>query len=142
MRPKNKMRRPAPAPAPILNNNTADYRYSQQYTDSPTGITNSSPNFHCYPPAVYAMHGSSGNAYIPGSINIAQNNNNDNNSQKIQACAPTPVYVNAPPKPRRSTNMAQPQTMMVTGLSTYFIDTLKYEQHGLKNVYYTIGAPA
>ena len=115
MRPKNKMRRPAPAPAPILNNNTADYRYSQQYTDSPTGITNSSPNFHCYPPAVYAMHGSSGNAYIPGNNVIAQNNNNNNNSQKIQACAPAPVYVNAPPKPRRSTNMAQPQTMMVTG---------------------------
>ena len=43
------------------------------------------------------------------------NFNNNNNPQKIQACAPAPVYVNAPPKPRRSTNMIQPQTMMVTG---------------------------
>ena len=56
---------------------------------------------------------SSGNAYIPGAPN--DNNNNNNNPQKIQACAPAPVYVNAPPKPRRSTNMIQPQTMMVTG---------------------------
>ena len=72
MRPKNKIRRPAPAP--IINNNTAEYRYSQQYNNStnnstqqyPTepssnstgAINNSSPNFHCYPAAVYTMHGS------------------------------------------------------------------------------------
>ena len=51
MRPKKK----------IVNNNTSDYRYSQQYESSQN---NPSPNFHCYPPAVYTMHGSSGNAYV------------------------------------------------------------------------------
>ena len=71
MRPKNKIRRPAPAP--IINNNTAEYRYSQQYnstnnstqqyptepsSNSTGAINNSSPNFHCYPAAVYTMHGS------------------------------------------------------------------------------------
>ena len=74
MRPKNKIRRPAPAPAPIINNNTAEYRYSQQYnniannstqqyptepsSNSTGAINDSSPNFHCYPAAVYTMHGS------------------------------------------------------------------------------------
>ena len=65
MRPKKKVPQQAP-----LNNNTAEYRYSQQYETA----QNSSPNFHCYPPAVYTMHGSSGNAYV--------------NSNSIQAYPP------------------------------------------------------
>ena len=68
MRPKKKVPQQAP-----LNNNTAEYRYSQQYETA----QNSSPNFHCYPPAVYTMHGSSGNAYV--------------NSNSIQAYPPGKV---------------------------------------------------
>ena len=80
------------------NNNTQEYRYSQQYE-----LTNgSSPNFHNYPPAVHNMHGSSGNAYV-----------HPNNAGGVQACAPAPVYVNAPPKPRRTTSTVNP--VMVTG---------------------------
>ena len=86
MRPKSKM-------LTNNNNNMESHRYPQHL--------NENPNFHFYPPAVYTMHGSSGNAYVNG------------NTGKIQACAPAPVYVNAPPKPRRTSNI-QP-ALMVTG---------------------------
>ena len=117
MRPKNKIRRPAPN----INNNYPDYRYPVGYNKNevpyqpvPTAVpnhNNTSPNFHCYPPAVYSMHGASGNAYV-------LNNNNQLNAngvpKEIQACAPAPVYVNAPPKPRRTSNVP-PTPLMVTG---------------------------
>ena len=73
MRPKKKVQAQPPPPPPQqapLNNNTTEYRYSQQYETT----QNSSPNFHCYPPAVYTMHGSSGHAYV--------------NSNSIQAYPP------------------------------------------------------
>ena len=86
------------------NNNTQEYRYSQQYE-----LTNgSSPNFHNYPPAVHTMHGSSGNAYVK------HPNNNTTTNNGVQACAPAPVYVNAPPKPRRTTSVPV-NPVMVTG---------------------------
>ena len=93
VRPKNKK---------ILNNNTQDYRYSQQYELS----NGSSPNFHNYPPAIHTMHGSSGHAYV-------QNGHaNGHANGHVQACAPAPVYVNAPPKPRRTSTV---NPVMVTG---------------------------
>ncbi len=112
MRPKNKLKTPYDQHQMTINNN--NNRFSQLYTppisaqpttmQSPVGMNNnnSSPHFHFYPPAVYTMHGSNGQAYA---------NHNNNN---IQAHAPAPVYVNAPPKPRRVVQTPQ-QTLMVTG---------------------------
>ena len=68
------------------NNNITAYRNSKHFAAD----SNSSPNFHNYPPAVHKMHGAHEQAY---------------------AFPPAPVYVNAPPKPQRVSTT----TIMVTG---------------------------